>query len=241
MFVGWFGPMGVGALYYALKATEQLSPDNLVKQHLFGIISWIVFTSTFVHGTAAITYSSLTSGITIPFFLLGSSLHPSLHPKFLVQDRNDTPDETTSLLHDAEEGEPLHEDELQRLLSSEESTSAELSSSQRNALLNEDSGLKGWGRGKINVYNQGSNLVICDEHGELSIAAVLMGQATSRSGELMGRKGSRRVLKMYDILGRATRQDGILRHVRVPPVDTRRRVWVSFPQSATVGSFQTRC
>ena len=69
MFVGWFGPMGIGAIYYALKAcefccavrrmvlgcladiiAERMEPGNVLKQELFGIISWVVFLSTIVHG-----------------------------------------------------------------------------------------------------------------------------------------------------------------------------------------------
>ena len=112
----------------------------------------------------------LNQGITIPFFLLGSSLHPSLHPKFLVTGDNASSDtagasETTSLLHDADEGEPVDQDELDRLMSGGEGE--QLSSGQRDALLDDKSGLKNWGRGKVNVYNQGSQLIICDENGEL--------------------------------------------------------------------------
>ena len=36
-------------------------------------MAWMVFTSTIVHG------------VTVPSFLLGSALHPSLHPKWLIQ------------------------------------------------------------------------------------------------------------------------------------------------------------
>ncbi|KAK1921087.1 Cation/H+ exchanger [Papiliotrema laurentii] len=62
-FVGWFGPMGVGALYFALKsgasgpsdcmaddAAEHASPESVLKQQLFTIVSWVVFLSTLVHG-----------------------------------------------------------------------------------------------------------------------------------------------------------------------------------------------
>ena len=127
-----------------------LPEDNILKQQLFGIVSWIVFTSTIIHG------------ITIPFFLIGSSLHPFLHPKFLVQatDGMSEAGESSSLLHNADEGEPIDPNELDNL---EEGS---ISSEQRQALLGEDSGLRHWGRGKVSVYNQGSQLVICDEHGE---------------------------------------------------------------------------
>lgn len=60
-FVGWFGPMGVGAIYYALKCCKsvhesadsaaQMFPDNaFLKQQLFAIISFVVLISTIVHG-----------------------------------------------------------------------------------------------------------------------------------------------------------------------------------------------
>lgn len=72
--------MGIGALYYALKAAEALPKGNVLKQSLWGIISWMVFTSTIVHG------------ITIPLFLLGSAVNPGLHPKFLIQYGGDDED-----------------------------------------------------------------------------------------------------------------------------------------------------
>ncbi len=65
--------MGIGALYYALKAGEELPPDNELKQGLYGIISWIVFTSTIGHG------------VTLPTFLLGSTVSKALHPKYLIR------------------------------------------------------------------------------------------------------------------------------------------------------------
>lgn len=61
-FVGWFGPMGIGALYYALKTgvyqpegakltvAERVPRDNVLKQQIFGIVSWVVMISTVVHG-----------------------------------------------------------------------------------------------------------------------------------------------------------------------------------------------
>lgn len=72
-FVGWFGPMGVGAIYYALKAGEMLPEDNILKQNLFDVVAWIVVSSVIIHG------------VTLPTFLLASSIHPIFHPKMLVQ------------------------------------------------------------------------------------------------------------------------------------------------------------
>ncbi len=77
--------MGIGALYYALKAAEELPKDNVLKQGLFGIISWIVFTSTIVHG------------VTLPTFLLGSAVHPALHPKYLVRSEPEDDDEADGM------------------------------------------------------------------------------------------------------------------------------------------------
>lgn len=72
-FVGWFGPMGIGAIYYALKAGEALPKDNILKQNLFDVVAWVVVSSVVIHG------------VTLPTFLLASSIHPIFHPKMLVQ------------------------------------------------------------------------------------------------------------------------------------------------------------
>jgi hypothetical protein len=65
--------MGIGAIYYALKAAEDLSTKNILKTELYTVISFIVFTSTIVHG------------VTVPTFLLASSVHPVWHPKNLIR------------------------------------------------------------------------------------------------------------------------------------------------------------
>lgn len=103
------------------------------------------------------------------------------------------------MLHDAEEGATLSQDDLQRLTSNNDSPDGELSSAQREALLDEGSGLKDWGRGKVSVYNEGSNLIICDEEGESSKEFGLMQQVMSRSGEYMGRKRSRVNKEMHSV------------------------------------------
>jgi hypothetical protein len=97
--------MGIGAIYYALKASEQLPKHSVLKQGLFGIISWIVFTSTIVHG------------VTLPTFLLGSNVHPALHPKFLIrggsgEEVQETESETEELPETMERAgllSPLHD------------------------------------------------------------------------------------------------------------------------------------
>ncbi|KAJ9121959.1 hypothetical protein QFC24_004542 [Naganishia onofrii] len=76
-FTGWFGPMGIGAIYYALKAAEELSREQVLKRKLYTVISFIVFTSTIVHG------------VTVPTFLLASSVHPVWHPKNLIRTGGD--------------------------------------------------------------------------------------------------------------------------------------------------------
>ncbi|GHJ88066.1 hypothetical protein NliqN6_4468 [Naganishia liquefaciens] len=76
-FTGWFGPMGIGAIYYALKAAEDLSTENILKSELYTVVSFIVFTSTIVHG------------VTVPTFLLASSVHPVWHPKNLIRTGGD--------------------------------------------------------------------------------------------------------------------------------------------------------
>lgn len=102
-FVGWFGPMGVGAIYYALRAGEDLPDDNILKQNLYSIISWVVMASTIVHG------------VTLPTFLLASSIHPIFHPKMLVQSaqdaRNETYEEDQDEDEEAGEGDELESPE----------------------------------------------------------------------------------------------------------------------------------
>lgn len=165
-FVGWFGPMGVGALYYALKAgtsdpsqgaeppAEQVPPENVLKQQIFGIVSWVVFTSTLVHGT------------TVPISLLGSSIHPSLHPKFMVneEDTDEEGDETSSLLGNGDQGHPISRSTLATILG-DGSEARLLDGEAQRRLTGRGSGLEQWGRGRVSVYDQGSHITICDEHG----------------------------------------------------------------------------
>ncbi|KAL7415474.1 Cation/H+ exchanger [Mrakia frigida] len=47
VFLGWFGPMGVGALYYALEA--DVSSSSLATE-IFQVVSFVIFASIFVHG-----------------------------------------------------------------------------------------------------------------------------------------------------------------------------------------------
>jgi hypothetical protein len=110
-------------------------------------------------------------GTTVPLFALGSSVHPSLHPRFLVQ--NDTVSEAgeeTSLLDhasgDGEVGEPITRAEIDKILTGDHGDEESLDSRQEDALVGNGSGLKDWGRGRVTVFVEGSKLIICDQEGE---------------------------------------------------------------------------
>jgi len=101
-------------------------------------------------------------------------LHPSFHPKFLVQ-VDDGPSETTSLLsndlhsharqsRDKDEGEPITRAELDRIMNGGDAES--LDSRQAEAIVGDGSGLEDWGRGRVTVFQEGSRLLICDQEGE---------------------------------------------------------------------------
>jgi len=48
VFLGWFAPMGVAALYYALHATEQSGTDMI-----WHVASLVIFASILAHGITA--------------------------------------------------------------------------------------------------------------------------------------------------------------------------------------------
>lgn len=50
LFIGWFGPIGVGALYYSMMV------DKICNSLLFSIASQIVFVSVLIHGLTVCTY-----------------------------------------------------------------------------------------------------------------------------------------------------------------------------------------
>ncbi|KAJ1970443.1 hypothetical protein H4R35_005862, partial [Dimargaris xerosporica] len=66
LFAGWFGPIGVGAMFYITVAREMLE-DHQVNTPAYDtinpIVSFMVLCSVILHG------------ITIPMFLLGNALH----------------------------------------------------------------------------------------------------------------------------------------------------------------------
>ncbi|KAI5450990.1 Na+/H+ antiporter [Naganishia albida] len=217
-FTGWFGPMGIGAIYYSLKAAEDLTDKNVLKNQLYTVISFIVFTSTIVHG------------VTVPTFLLASSVHPVWHPKNLIrtgassngQDAGDSDEdgelpeatEQTTLLKpftwlarrygstpddildgeqvergdigksssDPDEGEPISRRELHRILndfaddgeedaqkSTKRGGQGRLTRKQKEALLNDGSGLEHWDQEtEILVYDEGNVLIVTDNDGHVS-------------------------------------------------------------------------
>ncbi|KAJ1981642.1 hypothetical protein H4R34_001990 [Dimargaris verticillata] len=66
LFAGWFGPIGVGAMFYITVAREMLE-DHQINTPAYDtinpIVSFMVLCSVILHG------------ITIPMFLLGNALH----------------------------------------------------------------------------------------------------------------------------------------------------------------------
>lgn len=63
MFMGWFGPMGVGALFYytiAIQYFEESGPNSRVREVIEPVIYFIILSSVVIHG------------ITVPLFFLGT-------------------------------------------------------------------------------------------------------------------------------------------------------------------------
>jgi hypothetical protein len=140
-------------------------------------MAWMVFTSTIVHG------------VTVPSFLLGSALHPALHPKWLVnnegsdeeeEEGSDGEQETTERHYkkeDGEKGRPISRDELHRVLhnmageADEQATTTKgrargvLNHRQKQILLGEGTGLD-WTGKDVEVFDEGSTLIITDETGK---------------------------------------------------------------------------
>ncbi|BGP22763.1 hypothetical protein JCM10295v2_001654 [Rhodotorula toruloides] len=51
LFAGWFGPIGVSAIYYAILARENMPEDRIaVRQSVFPIVIFMAMASTIVHG-----------------------------------------------------------------------------------------------------------------------------------------------------------------------------------------------
>ena len=112
----------------------------------------------------------------MPLFALGSSIHPSFHPRFLVTDSSET-DEETPLMggqENRDEGEPITREEIDNILSGVKGDAESLDSRQENQLIGKGSGLDDWGRGRVTVFVEGSKLLICDEEGvSVSVCADL--------------------------------------------------------------------
>ncbi|KAL1923417.1 uncharacterized protein VTP21DRAFT_8397 [Calcarisporiella thermophila] len=62
LFCGHFGPIGVGAIYYAMVIEKQLADNQRLKDVTFPVVSFVVIASVVVHG------------VTIPLFHLGSQI-----------------------------------------------------------------------------------------------------------------------------------------------------------------------
>jgi NhaP-type Na+/H+ or K+/H+ antiporter len=63
VFMGWFGPMGVGALFYytiAIQYFEENGPHSHAREVIEPVIYFIILSSVVIHG------------ITIPLFFLGT-------------------------------------------------------------------------------------------------------------------------------------------------------------------------
>lgn len=111
----------------------------------------------------------------MPLFALGSSVHPSFHPRFLVTDTTvSEAGEETPLLDrvGGDEGEPITRAEIDRILTGNKGDEESLDSRQADELIGQGSGLKDWGRGRVTVFVEGSNLLICDEEGVWSIDVI---------------------------------------------------------------------
>jgi hypothetical protein len=110
----------------------------------------------------------LTAGTTVPLFALGSSVHPSFHPRFLVSEGSEA-GEDTPLLNTSggyDEGEPITREEIDKILTGDQGDAESLDARQEDALMGHQSGLKDWGRGRVTVFVEGFKLLICDEEGE---------------------------------------------------------------------------
>ncbi|ORZ03149.1 Sodium/hydrogen exchanger family-domain-containing protein [Syncephalastrum racemosum] len=59
IFTGWFGPIGVGAIFYYTVAIENIDPDSRARQVIEPIVYFMMLSSVVVHG------------ITIPLFYIG--------------------------------------------------------------------------------------------------------------------------------------------------------------------------
>ena len=59
-FCGWFGPMGVGAIFFAMVCFQTDGLDVTVKYNVFTVVTFVVLASIVIHGiTVPITHISL--------------------------------------------------------------------------------------------------------------------------------------------------------------------------------------
>ncbi|CCO28971.1 Na(+)/H(+) antiporter [Rhizoctonia solani AG-1 IB] len=76
IFIGWFGPIGVSAIFYVQVALEYLPKDSRdqVKKTVEPIVYFMVFTSVLVHGITVPASKVLMRGVTLTRTLTQSGL-----------------------------------------------------------------------------------------------------------------------------------------------------------------------
>ncbi|KAF8576407.1 hypothetical protein K439DRAFT_1640513 [Ramaria rubella] len=103
IFTGYFGPIGIGALYYALMATDKLPDDFAKRNNIIAATTFIIFSSILVHGTSA------------PLIMLVSNIPSrSSQSQAIVRDASSNtfpnedlgPDETSALLSGTSRQQP---------------------------------------------------------------------------------------------------------------------------------------
>ncbi|ORY04493.1 hypothetical protein K493DRAFT_311348 [Basidiobolus meristosporus CBS 931.73] len=65
IFAGWFGPIGVGALFYCMIGIEEMEkydPNGYVKKVIFPVVSFLVLSSVVVHGVTVPLFHLTTIG-----------------------------------------------------------------------------------------------------------------------------------------------------------------------------------
>ncbi|KAF7723315.1 hypothetical protein EC973_002112 [Apophysomyces ossiformis] len=86
-FTGWFGPIGVGAIFYLTVAAETISSSKNISIHAKEVIEPIIY--------FMVLASVLVHGITIPCFYLGSMAKRTLSLRRLGS-KDQTPKEVSS-------------------------------------------------------------------------------------------------------------------------------------------------
>ncbi|KAJ6590368.1 Sodium/hydrogen exchanger family-domain-containing protein [Mycena sp. CBHHK59/15] len=97
IFVGHFGPISAGALYYALIATEELPDDYEGRNKIIATVTFIVLCSIIVHGTSA-PLIMLASAVPTRFVSKISDLKALVSTDAPAPNHATTPTETSPLL-----------------------------------------------------------------------------------------------------------------------------------------------